>query len=115
MGTEPGARKGTVMTVRLARGPGAAEPDHGPTQFTVEGVVDGRPVSARWSDGRLHCDEPLRERALFLVDLGEELVYTDPPRRFAATLTGRPVAIALTLLRACDRVTAFQVDLTQLS
>jgi hypothetical protein len=82
--------------------------------FTIEGVIEGRPVRAQWRNGRLlHCDQPLYQRALLLTDLGEELVYTDPPRRFMATLSGRPVAIALTLLRACDRVSAFQVDLPQ--
>jgi hypothetical protein len=90
------------------RGP---EPARGLIGFTVEGVIDGQPVQARWRDGRLRCDPALHERALLLVDLGEQLVYTDPPRRFTATLHGRPVAVALTLLRACDRVTAFQVDL----
>ena len=98
--------------MRLARRSGPAVPAHGLFDFTVEGVVDGRPVSAHWSGARLRCDEPLRQRALLLIHLGEELIYTDPPRRFAATLDGRPVAIALTLMRACDRVTAFQVDLT---
>jgi hypothetical protein len=79
--------------------------------FTVEGVVDGQRVCARWSANRLECDESLRDRALFLVDLGEELVYADPPRRLTATLEGPPVAVALTLLRACDRVIAFEFDL----
>ena len=79
--------------------------------FTVEGVVDGQAVAAHLADGLLDCDELLRDRALFLVDLGEELIYADPPRRFEATLSGRPVAVALTLLRACDRVVAFEFDL----
>jgi hypothetical protein len=79
--------------------------------FSVEGIVDGGRVSAKWANGGLRCDEALRDRALFLVDLGEELVYAEPPRRFQATLTGRPVAVALTLLRACDRVVAFEFDL----
>jgi hypothetical protein len=112
MGTEQAAGRGTVMTVRLPRGTDAASA-HGLVDFTIEGVVEGRAVCAHWSHGRLRCDERLRARALVLVDLGEELIYTDPPRRFAATLEGRPVAIALTLLRACDRVTAFQIDLDQ--
>jgi hypothetical protein len=99
---------------RATRSPAPAPaPARGLIGFTVEGVVDERPVRARWHNGRLRCDEPLYQRALLLIDLGEELVYTDPPRRFAATLDGRPVAIALTLLRACDRVTAFQVDLPE--
>lgn len=91
--------------------PRPIEPVRGLIGFRVEGVVDGEAVAARWRNGRLRCDRPLQERALLLVELGEELVYTDPPRRFKATLRGRPVEVALTLLRACDRVTAFQVDL----
>ena len=79
--------------------------------FTVEGVVDGQQVAAHLKDGRLECDELLRDRALFLVDFGEELVYSKPQRRFKATLSGRPVAVALTLLRACDRVVALEFDL----
>jgi hypothetical protein len=110
MGTELGAGRALVTTVRLLRQTDAVG-TNGLLDFTVEGLVDGRAVSARWSRGRLRCNERLRQRALLLVDLGEELIYTDPPRRFAATLEGMPVAIALTLLRACDRVTAFQIDL----
>ena len=79
--------------------------------FAVEGVVDGERVAAHLHDGQLECDESLLDRALFLVDLGEELIYSNPPRRFKATVSGRPVAVALTLLRACDRVTAFEFDL----
>jgi hypothetical protein len=74
-------------------------------QFLVEGLVDGELVAAVWSDGRLDCDDRLRARALILVDLEEEFVYTDPPRCFIATLEGPPIAVALTLIRACDRVT----------
>jgi len=79
--------------------------------FSVEGMIDGERVAAHFAGGLLDCDELLRDRALFLVDLGEELIYADPPRRFEATLSGRPVAVALTLLRACDRVVAFEFDL----
>jgi hypothetical protein len=43
--------------------------------------------------------------ARLLVDLEEEFVYDDPPRCFLATLEGPPIAVALTLIRACDRVT----------
>jgi hypothetical protein len=93
---------------RPTRGPCAPRELAG---FSVEGLVDEQRVYARWAGGRLDCDESLRDRALFLVDLGEELIYADPPRRFQATLEGRPVAVALTLLRACDRVMAFDFDL----
>jgi hypothetical protein len=74
-------------------------------RFTVEGMVDGEEVRASWADGRLACDELLRSRALLLVDLEEEFVYSDPPRCFIASLDGPPIAVALTMIRACDRVT----------
>jgi hypothetical protein len=99
------------QTDRAARHPGAPTTPRELLGFTVEGTVDGQQVAARFANGLLNCDELLRDRALFLVDLGEELIYADPPRRFEATLSGRPVAVALTLLRACDRVVAFEFDL----
>jgi hypothetical protein len=74
-------------------------------QFLVEGLIDGEVVCGTWAGGRLVCDEPLRARALLLVDLEEEFVYSDPPRCFIASLEGPPIAVALTLIRACDRVT----------
>jgi hypothetical protein len=74
-------------------------------RFLVEGVVDGEEVSASWVAGRLACDDLLRARALLLVDLEEEFVYSDPPRCFIASLAGPPIAVALTMIRACDRVT----------
>lgn len=98
-------------TDRAARHPGESSATRELLGFTVEGMVDGQRVAAHFTDGLLDCDELLRDRALFLVDLGEELIYADPPRRFEATLSGRPVAVALTLLRACDRVVAFEFDL----
>jgi hypothetical protein len=73
--------------------------------FLVEGVVDGDEVSASWAEGRLVCDDALRTRALLLVDLEEEFLYSDPPRCFIASLSSPPIAVALTLIRACDRVT----------
>jgi hypothetical protein len=74
-------------------------------RFAIQGLVDGSEVRASWSGGLLACDERLRTRALFLVDLEEEFVYDDPPRCFIASLEGPPIAVALTLIRACDRVT----------
>jgi hypothetical protein len=78
-------------------------------RFVIEGLLDSRPVSAAWAGGRLTCDEDLRARALLLVDLEETFVYDDPPRVFIATLDGPPVAVALTLIRACDRVSRIMV------
>jgi len=36
----------------------------------------------------------------------------DPPRRFAASLEAPPVAVLLTLIRACDLATMIEVDLS---
>ncbi len=98
--------------VRSHQTPRTAQPEHGLAGFRLEGVVDGETVVASWSEGRLHCDPGLYDRALFLVDLGERLIYTNPPREFVATLDGPPIAVALTLLRSCDRITGFVAQLT---
>jgi hypothetical protein len=105
------AQRDRYLSDQAPRNPGGSSATRELVGFAVEGVVDGQPVSAHLTNGLLDCDELLRDRALFLVDLGEELIYADPPRRFEATLSGRPVAVALTLLRACDRVVAFEFDL----
>ena len=68
-------------------------------------------VRAVWADGRLTCDRPLRTRARLLVDLGAEFSSDDPPRRFVASLQAPPVAVLLTLIRACDLATVIEVDL----
>jgi hypothetical protein len=102
----------TLMSASLARIPLPRPARPGElVGFRVEGVIDGEQVAAHLRDGQLECDESLRDRALFLVDLKEELVYSNPPRRFEATLDGPPVVVALTLLRACDRAVAFEFDL----
>jgi hypothetical protein len=100
-----------IRRLNARRTPQAAASGRGLTGFRVEGTIDGHPVSASWRNGRLGCDPALHDRALFLIDMGERLTYRDPPRQFAATLDGPPIAIALTLLRACDRITSFETDL----
>jgi hypothetical protein len=82
--------------------------------FAIEGVIDDRVVRAAWVAGRLTCDQQLRSRARSLVDLGAEFVSDDPPRRFLASLQAPPVAVLLTLIRACDRVTVMEMDLGDL-
>jgi hypothetical protein len=74
------------------------------TWFTIDGELAGRHVRARWSHGRLDCDERLLTQAQLLVDLGTVFVNHDPPASVDATLTGAPPAVMLTLARACDRV-----------
>jgi hypothetical protein len=74
-------------------------------------VIDQQVVRAVWSDGRLCCDRLLDARARVLVDLGAEFSSDDPPRRYYASLQAPPVAVLLTLTRACDRITVLEVDL----
>jgi hypothetical protein len=76
-------------------------------EFEVNGLIDGQPVGATWIQGRLVCDPALRDRAQLLVDLDE--VFSDDAGRpcYVASLEGPDVAVALTLLRACDRLAGF--------
>jgi hypothetical protein len=79
--------------------------------FGVEGVIGDQVVRAFWADGRLVCDRLLEARARLLVDLHAEFRSDDPPRRYLANLQAPPVAVLLTLIRACDLATVIEVDL----
>jgi hypothetical protein len=79
--------------------------------FAVQGVVDQQVVRAFWTDGRLTCDRLLGSRARLLVDLGAEFHLDVPPRRFVASLQAPPIAVLLTLIRACDLPTVIEADL----
>ena len=79
--------------------------------FAVQGVIDQQVVRAVWTDGQLRCDRLLGARARLLVDLGAEFRSDDPPRRYSASLQAPPVAVLLTLIRACDLTTVLEVDL----
>jgi len=79
--------------------------------FAVQGVIDQQVVRAVWNDGQLACDRLLSARARLLVDLGAEFRSDDPPRRYRASLQAPPVAVLLTLIRACDLITEMEVDL----
>ncbi len=78
--------------------------------FAVEGLLGGQEVRAVWDHGTLACDGPLLGRARLLVDLGETFVSDQPTRRYAASLDAPPIAVMLTLVRACDLVTMVAVD-----
>jgi hypothetical protein len=43
--------------------------------------------------------------------LGVQFRSDDPPRRYRASLQAPPVAVLLTLIRACDLITEMEVDL----
>jgi hypothetical protein len=79
--------------------------------FAVQGEIDQQVVRAVWADGQLACDRLLDVRARLLVDLGVQFRSDDPPRRYHASLQAPPVAVLLTLIRACDLTTALEVDL----
>jgi hypothetical protein len=70
--------------------------------FTLRGEVDGAPVRAWWSRGRLIASPALSARAELLVRLGERF----GPASGTAVVAGlgRPTAALLTVIRACDRV-----------
>ena len=78
--------------------------------FTLEGRLAGRPVQARWDNGRLTGDARLITHAQLLADLHTVFVNANPPARVEATLTGEPAAVMLTLARACDTVTSVESD-----
>lgn len=78
--------------------------------FAVQGVVDEQVVRAVWTDGQLTCDRLLGARAHRLVDLGAEFSSDDPPRWFLASLQAPPIAVLLTLIRACDLATVIEAD-----
>jgi hypothetical protein len=74
-------------------------------------VIDHQVVRAIWTGGQLRCDRLLVARARLLVDLGAEFRSDTPPRRYRASLQAPPVAVLLTLIRACDMATVMEVDL----
>lgn len=86
--------------------------DPGPLAwFAVQGLVDDQVVRAVWADGRLCCDRLLESRARLLVDLGAEFGCEEDPPRYQASLQAPPMAVLLTLIRACDRATTVEFDL----
>jgi hypothetical protein len=78
--------------------------------FAVEGLIGEQVVRAVWTDGQLSCDRLLASRARLLVDLGVEFSCQDPPHRFLASLQAPPVAVLLTVMRACDLATVIDID-----
>jgi hypothetical protein len=79
--------------------------------FRLHGVVNGHAVRAFLGGGRIAVDEELRDQAAVLVAMGEVIQCDDVPLSVTATLDGSPIAILLTLIRACDRVLKAEVTL----
>jgi hypothetical protein len=73
--------------------------------FTLRGIVDGRPSTARWSPGHLDCDDQLWQRVEVVVAMGERFaVPWSRETTLAASLVGPPVIVLLTVMRAFSRV-----------
>jgi hypothetical protein len=79
--------------------------------FQVQGLIDGQPVAATLTRGRLICAPALRARAELLVDLQEVFSDEQGRPRYVASLEGPEVAVALTLLRACDRTAGLSLSI----
>jgi hypothetical protein len=94
------------------RGLRGTERRKGLTWFAIEGVIEGRTVRGAWSPGHLKCSPLLESRARLLIELDETFLLDDPPACLAASLDEPPVAVALTLMRACDRTVVVQLGLT---
>lgn len=77
-------------------------------------MIDHQLVRAIWTEGQLSCDRLLEARARLLVDLGAEFRSDDPPRCYQASLQAPPVAVLLTLIRACDLTTVMDIDLGEI-
>lgn len=78
-------------------------------RFVFEGTIDGQEVGARYDAGHLVCGETLLQPARIVVDLGDRFFPENGPP-LAAALDGPALAVLLTLLRACDRVTSVDVE-----
>jgi hypothetical protein len=74
--------------------------------FELHGTLGGTPVMASWTGNELSCDPPLLGVAQLLADLHELFEVDEPDTVVAATVDGPDWAVMLTLMRACDRVTA---------
>jgi hypothetical protein len=81
-------------------------------EFTIEGVLDGRPTVARWLDGQLDAEPELLRRAHVVVALGEEFSCEDGPHGLRASIDDGGVALLLTLMRALTEVTSVDMELT---
>jgi hypothetical protein len=73
----------------------------------IQGEVDREPVQAVVRlNGAVLADPPLLERAQLLVALGDTFDHG----RIAASVSDGPTAAALTLIRACNRVHAIEMQ-----
>lgn len=73
------------------------------TRFRVEGIVDGRKVTAELRDDVLFCDAPLLGRVEIVVAIGDSFIQPDG-LTVPAAIGGDPRTALLSLVRACDQV-----------
>ena len=84
--------------------------EHGwPRTFLVVGSVEDAMVRAFWSRRRLVVTPLLRRRAEVLVAMGEQFEVEGPAAPPLVAGLSDPVPALLTLMRACDRLTAVQL------
>jgi len=82
------------------------------TGFRLAAIVGEQQVEARLDESGLACDTALWDRATAVVAMGDTVTLSRFPLAVAdASLTGEPVVVLLTLLRASTSVTSVVVDI----
>jgi len=76
--------------------------------FVITGTVDSGRVQAVYGNGLLMIDSPLMDRARLMVALGDTFELGDS-EVIAAAVSGEPLAMFLTFLRACDDPVSVEV------
>ncbi len=79
--------------------------------FVVQGVVDGRPATARFVDGQLFCTAEVARRAEVVVAIGETFDPGDGGPVLQASLDDTATAALLTVMRAFSQVTSVELGL----
>jgi hypothetical protein len=77
--------------------------------FEIEGDVDGRPCSAKWTGHRLEADPELLHRARIVVAMGDTFGCGEGRPDLEASLDDDGVAMMLTLVRAFSGVAVVRV------
>ena len=77
--------------------------------FHLVGTVDRQTVQATCDGRNLRCDQELWHRAQVVAALGDEFRDTTSGRRLQACTEGPPLAIMLTLMRACDTIVGAEI------
>jgi hypothetical protein len=77
--------------------------------FHLVGIVDRQTVQATCDGRSLRCDQELWDRGQVVAAMGDEFSDTASGRRLRAGTKGPPLAIMLTLMRACDTVVGAEI------